>query len=61
VKGKGSRIFGSSDWTRENKDGGRQGERSVRLADSKRGQECIEVFRIGKLLSLIHQGFHIHS
>ena len=37
MESEGSRILGSSDWTRENKDGGRQGERSVRLADSKRG------------------------
>jgi len=61
VKSKRSRIFGSSDWTRGNKDRGRQGKRSARLADSKRYQGYTEVLRIDKLLLLIHQGFHIYS
>ena len=41
-------------WTRRDKDGEGEGERYFRLADTKVCQECAEVLRIGKLLSLIH-------
>ena len=36
VKGEESNIFRSSDWTRENKDGEREGERDIGMADSER-------------------------
>ena len=61
MKDEGSRISRSSDRTRGDKDEGREGERSVGLADTKECQRCSEVFRIGKLLLLIYLRLHIYS
>ena len=57
MKDKGSRISGSSNRTRGDKDGGRKDEESVRLADTKVYQRCSKVLRIGKLLLSIHSSF----
>ena len=54
MKGKGGRIFRSSDRTGRDKDGEREGERSAGVADTKVCQRYTKVFRIGKLLLLIH-------
>ena len=57
MEGEGGGIFRSSNRTRGNQDGRREGERFFRLADSKRSQGCTEVFRNGELLLLIHYKF----
>ena len=54
MKGEESRVFGSSNWTRGNKDGRREGEECIGLATTKEYQRYTEVFRVGKLLSLIY-------
>ena len=36
VKGQENRVFRSSDWTRRNQDGEREGKESVGLTDFKR-------------------------
>ena len=54
MKSKGSRIFRSSNWGRRNKDGRREGEEYIGLANIKVCQGCTKVLRIGKLLSLIY-------
>ena len=56
MKGERSWVFGSSNRTRRNKDGRREGERYLGLADSKVCQGCSKVLGIGKLLSLIYSG-----
>ena len=61
MKGKISRIFRGSDWTRGNKDGGGEGKESIGLANTKVCQECLEVLGIGELLSLIYSGICNHS
>ena len=54
MKSQRSRIFGSSDWTRRDKDRRRKDERSIRIADTEVCQRHAKVLEIGKLLSLIH-------
>ena len=54
MKGERGGILGSCNRTREYKDGGRESEGSVRVADIKVCQGYTKVFRIGKLLLLIH-------
>ena len=54
MEGVGSRVFRSSDGTGGNKDGGRKGEESVRLANTKICQGYIKILEIGKLLLLIY-------
>jgi len=54
VKSKRGRVFRSGDRTRWDKDGRREGERCFGLVNTEVCQECAEVFRIGKLLLLIH-------
>ena len=51
VESKGSGIFGSSNQTRRDKDGGREGERYTGLAKTKMYQGHAKVSRIGELLS----------
>ena len=41
----------------ENQDIRRKDERYIGLADSKRSQRHTEIFRIGNLLSTVHQRF----
>ena len=54
MKGEKSRVFRSGNRTREDKDGGGEGEGCFGLDNSKRSQEHTKVFGIGKLLSLIY-------
>ena len=54
IESKGSRVLGSSDRTRRDKDGRRKGKRSIGMADTKVCQRCAEVLGIGELLLLIH-------
>jgi len=54
VKGKGSRILGSSNWAGRNQDGGGKGEGSIGMADTEVCQKCAEILRIGKLLLPIY-------
>ena len=54
MKDKRSEVSGSSNRTRGNKDGRREDKRCFELTNSKRSQGHTKVFRIGKLLSLIH-------
>jgi len=54
VKSKRDRVFRSYNRTRWNKDKGEKDERCFGLADTEVYQGYTEVFRIGKLLSLIH-------
>ena len=54
VEDEGSWILRSSNRTGGNKDEGRKGEESARLANTKVCQRCTKVFRIGKLLPLIY-------
>jgi len=54
MKGEGSRISKSGNRSREYKNGGRESERSARLANTKMCQGYPKVFGIGKLLPLIH-------
>ena len=54
VEGEGSRILRSNNWGRRNKDGRRESEGYIGLADTKVCQGRTKVFRIGELLSLIH-------
>ena len=49
-----SRVFGSSNQTRGNKDGRREGEWSVGMADAEVCKRCAEILRVSQLLSLIH-------
>ena len=61
VEGEKSGIFRSGNWPGGNKHRGREGEWYIGLADTKVCQGHTKVLRIGKLLSLIHSGLHIHS
>ena len=61
MEGEESRVFKSSDRTRENQDGREKDERCVRLADPKESQGCTKVLRIGKLLLPIYQRLCNHS
>jgi len=61
VKSEGSRVFGSGNWTREHKNGRREGKMYFGLANTKVYQRYSEVLRIGKLLLSIHLRLHIHS
>ena len=61
MESEGDRVFRSCDRTRENKDGGREGEECFGLADNKVYQGCPEVLRIGELLLLIYSGLYIYS
>ena len=44
MESKRGEISRSSNWTRMNKDRGREDKRSIRLADLKESQEHIEAF-----------------
>jgi len=61
VEDERSRVLGSSNWTGRNKDGEREGEGYIRLANTQVCQECAEIPKIDKLLLLIHRGVHIYS
>ena len=61
MKGKRSRVLGSCNWTRRDKDGGRKGEECVGLVNTKVCQGYVEIPRIGKLLLLIYRRLCIHS
>ena len=61
VEGERSGIFRSGYWTRGNKDGGREGERCIGLADTKVCQRHTKVLRIGELLLSIHSGLYNYS
>ena len=54
MEGEGGRVLRSDNRTRGNKDGEREGERSIGVADTKVCQRYTKVLRIGKILSLIH-------
>jgi len=54
VKDKRSRVSRSGNKTREYKDGRREGEGSVRLANIQVCQGHTEVFRTSKLLLPVH-------
>jgi len=54
MKGKGSRVLGSSNRTRGDEDGRRKGERSIGVTDTKVCQRCVEILGIGQLLLPIH-------
>jgi len=54
VEGERSRVFGSGDWIRRNKDGGRESEGYIGLAMTKVYQEYTEVLGIGELLLSIY-------
>ena len=61
MKGERSGIFKSGNWTRENKDEGREIERCIGLAETRVCQGHTKVLRIGKLLLLIHSELCIYS
>ena len=61
MEGEGSRILRSSNWARGDKNGRREGERCIGLANTKVCQRCTKVPRIGELLLLIHRGLYIYS
>jgi len=61
VESERSRILRGGNQGKRDKDGRREGEGCVGLADTKVCQGCTEVLRIGKLLLPIHQGLCIHS
>ena len=54
MKDERNRILGDSDWAGRNQDGGRKGEGSIGIANTKVCQRCTEILRIGKLLPLIY-------
>jgi len=55
MKGQRGRIFGSSDWTGRNKDGGGEGKRGFGMADTEVYQRRAEILGIGKLLLPVHR------
>jgi len=57
VKNQRSRVFRSSNWAGGNQNGERKDIRSAELANSKRNQECTEVFGACQLLLVIYQRF----
>ena len=61
MEGQESRVSKSGDRARRDQGRREEGKKSIGLADTQVCQGCAEVPRIGKLLSLIHQGLHIHS
>ena len=61
MKGEGSKVSKSSNGTRRDKNGGREGEGCFRLANTTVCQGCAEVLRIGKLLLSIHQRLCIYN
>ena len=61
MKEERSRVLGSSNQARGNKDGERKDERGFGLADTKVCQGHTKVLRIGKLLLLIHTRLCVHS
>ena len=61
MEGERSGIFRSGNWTREDKDREREGEKYIGLADTKVHQGHTKVLRVGELLSLIHLGLCIYS
>ena len=54
MKGEGGRVFRGDNRTRGDKNGEREGERSIGVANTEVCQRYTKVLRIGKLLSLIH-------
>ena len=54
MEGERSGIPRSSDRTRRDEDGGEEDERCIGVADTKVCQGCVEILRIGELLSSIH-------
>ena len=54
MKSKEGRIFESGNWGRRDKDGRREDEGSIGLADTKMCQGHVKVLRIGELLPLIY-------
>jgi len=61
TEGERSGIFRSGNWLRGNKDGEREGEGGIGLADTKVCQEYTKVLRIGELLLSIYLGLCIYS
>ena len=61
MKSERSKVFESSDWTRGNKDGGREDERCFKLANTEVCQRHTKVLRIGKLLSSIYSRLCVNS
>ena len=61
VESERGRVFGSSNWARGHKDGGRKGEGCFGLADTKVCQGCSKVLGISKLLLSIYLRLCIHS
>ena len=54
MKSQRSRIFGGGNWTKRNKDGGRESKKSVRMANTEVCQRCTKILGIGELLLLIY-------
>ena len=61
MKGSEGRILRSGDRSRGNKDGEREDEESIGVANTKVCQRCSEVLRIGKLLLPIHTELYVYS
>ena len=54
IESQRSRIFGSSNWTRRDKNGRSESERNVRIADTEVCQGHAKVLGIGELLLSIY-------
>ena len=61
MEGERGGIFRDSDRTKQNKDGRKKGEGSIRVANTKVYKRHAKIPRTGKLLLPVHQGIYIDS